>query len=522
MESTPERIRRLINEGYTNDEFAADVFKKLKSGKQEFHKRINLSEAKIHEGWLYYKDCLYVPAGTDNIRTLIIQTAHDQPLCGHPGKNKMFELLHRSYFWPTMAKDIDTFRKACQGCKRDNPSRLLRSGLLKPLPVPQHRWKDLSIDFIGPLPVTKEGGFDAIMVVVDRLSKEKVIVECMTTMTSAELAKILVKYVFCIHGLPDSIVSDRGPQFVSALWSAVCHRLRILINLSTAHHPESDGQTERANQDVARFLRVFVNINQDDWNEWLPMCQFALNTTISSTTGVTPFFANNAYHPRMNFDAPKSPPAGASSAILTATLAGNEYVKKMEDITQILRENMRAAQETQERNANKKKRPSPLYHVGDMVYLSSKNIVSERPSHKLDHRYYGPFKILSVHSHHCRLDLPHEMALIHPGKNYDMIIPGDGEGLPGQTNPPPPSIGIDISGEQLWGVETILDSRRISQQFEYKVRWRGYDSSHDSWEPLSHVVHATASTREFHASHPRAKKPTKAEIQKAKRPATTI
>lgn len=512
-ESTPEKIRRLLTAAYLDDAFFEEISEKLGSDSVQSSRIINLSEAKVHEGWLYYRDRLYVPLGNDNIRTFLIQTIHDQPLTGHPGKNKMFELVTRSYWWPTLWKDIDTFRRACHGCHRDNPSRLLKSGLLKPLPVPSHRWKDLSIDFIGPLPVTKEGDFDAIVVVVDRLSKDKVIVECNTTVDSAQLAKLLVRHVFCLHGLPDTIVSDRGPQFISALWSAVCHRLRIRINLSTAHHPESDGQTERANQDVERFLRAFVNVNQDDWNEWLPMCQFALSTTVNSTTGVTPFFANNAYHPRMDFDAPKVARADASATVLAGNFAGNEYVRKMEEITQVLKDNMRAAQETHERNANKKRRPSPLYRVGDMVYLSSKNIVSERPSHKLDHRYHGPFKVLSVHSHHCRLDLPHEMALIHHSRNYDMIIPGHGDGMPGQTNPPPPPIGVSVAGDELWGIETLLDSRRTKDGFDYLVRWRGYDSSHDSWEPLANVVDAVAATRPFHASKPRAKKPTKMEIK---------
>ena len=516
-ESTAEKITRMLNAAYVDDPFFKEIEEKLKSTTLQRSKVIQLSQAKIHEGWLYYRDRLYVPLGDDNLRTFIIQTAHDQPLTGHPGQNKIFELLSRSYWWESLHLDIKKFRKACQGCKRDTISRHLRSGLLKPLPIPNHRWRDISIDFIGPLPVTKEGGFDAIMVVVDRLSKEKVIIECNTTMDSAQLARLLVRHVFCLHGLPDSIVSDRGPQFVSALWAAVCYRLRITIRLSTPHHPESDGQTERANQDIERFLRAFVNTNQDDWNEWLPMCQFALNTTVSSTTGVTPFFANNAYHPRMDFDSPRPPPPDASTTVLASNLAGNEYVKKMEEITQLLKENMRAAQESQERNANKKRTPSPLYRVNDMVYLSSKHFVSERPSHKLDHKFYGPFKVLSVHSHHCRLDLPHQMAKAHHSRNFDMIIPGNEKGMPGQTNPPPPPIAVTISGEDLWAIEEVLASRRDNRGFQYKVRWRGYDSSSDTWEPLANVIDAVLATRPFHTSHPRSKKPTKEEKEAAKR-----
>ena len=158
------------------------------------------------------------------------------------------------------------------------------------------------MDFIVGLPQAQ--GSNAICTIIDRLSKERHYVPCTATDkgTSTEAtAEILIGWVFRIHSLLSSIILDRGPQFMSAVWKSFCTRLGISSNLSIAYHPEIDGQTERANQDVARFLRTFYSYNQDKWLSLLLIAEFADNNTVLSTIKITSFFANKGFHPRISF-----------------------------------------------------------------------------------------------------------------------------------------------------------------------------------------------------------------------------
>jgi hypothetical protein len=167
---------------------------------------------------------------------------------------------------------------------------------LKPLPVPLQRWKDLSIDFIGPIKPTARG-FNAIMVVVDRLSKDQHFTPCNTSMGAYDLGRLFVRDVWKLHGLPNSIISDRDSLFVSEFWKAVCHRLRINVKLSTAYHQETDGQTEVANAFLKQYLRQYVNFAQDDWDEWLPLAEFAARNVVSKSIGLSLFFCKRRFPP---------------------------------------------------------------------------------------------------------------------------------------------------------------------------------------------------------------------------------
>ncbi|MDA4132955.1 MAG: DDE-type integrase/transposase/recombinase, partial [Thaumarchaeota archaeon] len=158
-----------------------------------------------------------------------------------------------------------------------------RRGLLKPLPVPERPWADLSADFITGLPPAKGTGATTILVVTDRLSKN-VVYEAMIGIKSEETAEALLHAVCRHHGLPKSLVSDRGPQFVSRLWSRLCELLGIERRLSTAFQPETDGSTERANQELERYLRAFATYAQDDWEKLLPAAMMATNNKPSATT----------------------------------------------------------------------------------------------------------------------------------------------------------------------------------------------------------------------------------------------
>ena len=156
------------------------------------------------------------------------------------------------------------------------------------------------MDFIEGLPDSE--GFDCILVVVDRLTKMAIFIPTHKDTTSPELAFIFLKHVFAKHGVPADIVSDRGKNFVSRFWSSPCNLLKVKSNLSTAYHPKTDGQTERVNQILETYLRIYINYQQDDWIPLLPLAEFAYNNATHTATGVSPFFANKGFNPQLDID----------------------------------------------------------------------------------------------------------------------------------------------------------------------------------------------------------------------------
>ena len=514
------KITRLLEEGYAtelqqeNSTWSRCYMELTKPEGIPRLPDISLSECKVEGNRLYFRDRLYVP--DNGLRPLLLQLAHDLPESGHPGKNKLYDLLAREYWWPHISGDVNTFTRNCHGCIRNKTSRLRYQGALKPLPIPAQRWRNISVDFIGPL--VPSNGYDTIMVVVDRLSKMRHIIGVHSQMTASELAKLFTKEVWKHHGLPDSIVSDRGSLFVAELWKAICHRLRISNDLSTSFHPETDGQTENANAVLEQYLRHYVDYTQEDWEDWLPLAEYAANNAVSSSTGVSPFFANKGFHPKMSFGPPRPISSSASTYLREQNSQANDFVQKMEEILDILRTNLRAAQAKYEASANANRSAAPAYRVGDQVFLDSRNITTDRPMKKLDNKWLGPFQIVKAWSHHYELDLPFEMQKLHPKFHTNLLRPAPTDPLPGQVNPPPPPIGIDENGEKLWAIDAILDSRREGSKFEYLVLWRGYEGE-TSWEPLYTMYTARGSTSEFHKRYPDKPTPTKTELNKAKKEA---
>ena len=244
-----------LDAAYANDPLAREVIQALRNGDRQC-RRLSLAECRESAGRLHYQGRLYIPADPA-LHLQVIRSRHDAPAAGHPRREKTFELLSREYYWPLMRKDVERYVANCHTCRRIKPRRHALHGTLFPLPVPDHPWRDISIDFVVGLPESE--GYNAIWVVVDRLSKQRHFVPCSASIDAAGLANLFIRHVFRLHGLPDSITSDRGPQFASHFWTHLCHCLGIQPRLSTAFHPETDGQTERINAAMEEHLRAYVN-----------------------------------------------------------------------------------------------------------------------------------------------------------------------------------------------------------------------------------------------------------------------
>lgn len=438
------------------------------------------------DGLLYYKGLLYVPEGP--LRLQVLQARHDLPAAGHFGFNKTMELLSRDFWWPQMWKTVKDYTKTCDVCSRSKVPRHRPYGLLQPLSVPKRPWSSISMDFITDLPNSK--GFDAILVVVDRLTKMAHFMACKKTVTGEQTAKLFIDNIYKSHGLPEDIISDRGTQFTSSFWRSLFKILGVQIKLSTAFHPQTDGQTERVNQVLEQYLRCTVNYHQDDWMELLPLAEFAYNNTTHGSTQQTPFFANYGYHPRFDhfdFGTIQNP-------------AAEDLARRISEIHKEVRDQLHGAQANQKRNADKYRKEHPRICVGDKVWLLKRNIKTRRPCDKLDYRRLGPFVVeKQINEVAYRLTLPASMR-IHPVFHVSLLEPYTTSVLPGRTQVPPPPIEID--GEEEWEVSEILDSRLVRGKLEYLVHWEGYDVSERSWEPVINLQNAPEMVEIFHRQYP--------------------
>ncbi|KAF1323549.1 reverse transcriptase, partial [Globisporangium splendens] len=270
----------------------------------------------MHNELLYYTvdegdPARIVVPNDEGLRHRLLYEYHDGPSSGHLGREKTFLSLSRDYYWPHMYKWVRKYVRTCEVCQRAKPRAPLRS-----LAVPQDSWKSVSMDFIFGLPRDKHGR-NGILVFVDRFSKMVHLTPVSDKISAEMTAKVFVDVVFRLHGLPSEIVSDRDTRFTSRFWRTLFGILDAKLSMSTAAHPETDGQTERVNRVLEDVLRSYAT-SFGEWSEFLPLAEFALNNSTHVSTGHTPFNVNYGLHPRV--------PASLVGEV--STLSGGETMAK--------------------------------------------------------------------------------------------------------------------------------------------------------------------------------------------------
>jgi hypothetical protein len=448
----------------------------------------SLTNWEIRDGLTFYRGRIYIPKVSD-LRKQIVCSCHDSLPTGHPGQRATLELVNQLYWWPGMTAFVNKYVTGCDTCQRCKPARHPRS-TLQPHDVPEGPWQTVSVGLVTGLP--QVGRYDAVVVYIDHYSKQVHVIPTTSDVDAEGIADIHYKEIFRLHGIPTKIVSDRGPQFAAQLMKALYQKLGITHALTTAYHPQSNGQTERANQEVEQHLRLFANSRHDDWVTFLPTAKFVLNSHMHSAHHMAPFEIMYGYRP--DFTVPVGPP--------TKFPALNSRL-------QLLRETHKEAEAAlrMEKHAMKEifeadKPPPHIFHPGQKVWLSSKDINTSYPSRKLTPQQLGPYEVTErTGDLTYRLLLPPSMRQ-HPVFHVDRLSPWRGNEVNGRTPPPPQP--IQVNNELEYEVEHILDSHKYRNQFQYLVKWKGYDPGHNSWEPAAHLTHSQQLIDTFHAAHPSA------------------
>ncbi|KAE8963735.1 hypothetical protein PR001_g29279, partial [Phytophthora rubi] len=438
-------LYELIREAYADDDDLAGLVEALSAPNMAVEltarQRSRLHRYSVVEGLLYYQvdggdEPRIVVPNDEDLRHRVLYEAHDTPLSGHLGREKTYMSVARNFWWPHMYKWVRKYVQTCETCQRVKPAPSASAPLMS-LPVPADCWRSVSMDFIFELPADARG-HTGILVFVCRLSKMVRLAAVRKSVTAPQAAQLFVDNVFRNHGLPEAFVSDRDPRFVSHFWQHLFRLLGTRLDMSTADHPQTDGQTERVNRVLEDILRSVCAAEPTKWSVLLPQVEFALNNAVHSSTGFTPFYVNGLRHPRTPLTLPPASSLGGGGANaddprglkgLRTSVKRNllSFIETGEAVRQRVRDAMAAAQDTQKEQSDRQGRKNTqVFKLGDQVLLNAKNLptqaVSAVGSTKLRPRFVGPFTVIGVHGHAYTLDLPSSMAT-HPTFYVGLLKP---------------------------------------------------------------------------------------------------
>ncbi|GKB51033.1 ty3-gypsy retrotransposon protein [Tanacetum coccineum] len=386
------------------------------------------------------------PESRDLISKLLVEF-HSSTLGGHAGFLRTYARIATYFFWPGMRRDIHDYIRSCQICQRAKTSQLHPAGLLSPLPIPNQVWEDVAMDFITCLPNS--------------------------------LATLFVQTIVKLHGIPRSIVSDRDKIFTSSFWSHIFKLQGTSLNMSSAYHPQSDGQSEVLNKCLELYLRFFVFDNPKAWIDFLPWAEFWYNTAFQTSIGVTPFKVVYG----------RDPPSVITDSFYDDTPDDViEQLKKRDALLAQLKINLGRAQARMKKYADKK-RCELSFAIGDYVFVKlqpyRQHSVKLQQNQKLGMRYFGPFQVLQqIGPVAYKLDLP-ATSRIHPVFHVSFLKPCVGE--PSAQYIPLPLLSTP-EGPLVYPTQ-ILDSRKVKVKDEWDievlVQWDGRaEHTWESWNRL--------------------------------------
>lgn len=493
-------VEKQIQAGYKSDPWFASV-----------RNHRNLTH---RNGLWWHKDrptAVVVP-DLPELKHRLLREAHDAPYSGHCGRSKTLKALQPYYWWPKMVDEVSDYIRQCELCQRNKALTRAPAGLLHPIPKPDRPWQHIGTDFITGLPLTSRN-FDTIIVFVDHATKLVHFVPTSESCTAAEYARAFVDHIFKLHGLPQAVFSDRGSIFVSNFWSEVCKLLGTTQRLSTSFHPQTGGQHERMNRVLEEMLRHYVSADHSDWDLHLSLAEFAINNSVSASTGYSPFFLNQGWEPVTPLSAeihrnPDKSPAGihAQGDRVPAAL---RFVTDLHERMAKAKRLIQGAQDRQKAYADQGRREL-IFEIGDKVLLSTKYInlkTGTTAVNKLLPQWIGPFEVLAaVGSVAYKLQLPSSLP-IHNVFHVSLLKPYHPSG---SVQPPMPLLLVENASEGIFEVDAILAHRvrryrgnHVKRQF--LIKWKGYGPDENSWVPEENLTGCQETLDQYlreHVHHP--------------------
>ncbi|XP_057459254.1 uncharacterized protein LOC130749915 [Actinidia eriantha] len=381
-----------------------------------FRARVTSDEAM--DGWTFspdsglrYRSRPFVPLA---IRDDVLRDFHHSRLAVHPGGTKMYHDLRRQYWWKGMKRAVADFVSTCLTCQQVKAEHQRPAGLLQPLEIPEWKWEHITMDFVTALPRSQRQ-HDAVWVIVDRLTKSAHFLPIRMTDSVDVLGRLYVREIVKLHGVPVSIISDRDPRFVSRFWQSLQAAMGTQLLLSTAFHPQTDGQSERTIQTLEDMLRACVVDFRGNWEDHLPLVEFAYNNSYQASIQMAPFEAL--------YGRPCRSPL-CWTEVGEASIFGPDLVQETTEKIKVIRKRLVTAQSRQKCYADRHRRPLS-FSVGDHVFLKispRRGLMRFGKSGKLSPRFIGPFQILDKAGEVAyRLALPPQLSGVHPVFHVSML-----------------------------------------------------------------------------------------------------
>jgi hypothetical protein len=479
-----------IRDAYVRDPFAMRLAWNWKKGTKAVVKR--QSNYSLRDGLIWYREKrIYIPADI-NLKAKIMHECHDNKLAAHMGVEKTRRLVQEKYFWHRLYAEVKDYVDTCVTCQRIKQTTQSKAGLMQPHHVPGRKWETVTLDFITELP--KSRGFDAILTVTDKLCKRVHLIPTHTTATAADTADLFFDVVVRHHGVPTKIISDRDVRFTSLFWRALWRKCGTKLNMSTSHHPETDGQSERTNKTAEQGVRAYANAQQNDWVDSLMWLEIAINNAVNDSTGFTPFFLEygheiNLPHTLIN-DTDQQQPSrihGEEEKKEDRNARVEEFAVYIRTVLEKAKKNMEKASAEQKKYADRKRR-DVSYNVGDMVLLDSSKIRLKVKGGKFADQRIGPYKIVKrVGEVAYQLELPAHWKIhntFHVSKlqpyKVSKVWPEREE-----YHRPPPEL-TDEDGD-IYEVKQIVGERMLRGKLHYVVEWVGYPPEDATLEVASQV-----------------------------------
>jgi hypothetical protein len=427
----------------------------------------------LQQGLIRYKNRIWLGSNA-SLQKKVISALHDSPVGGHSGAPVTFQKVSKLFFWPGMRASILDYVRHCSTCSQAKPDRSKYPGLLQPLPVPHSAWEIISMDFVEGLPLS--GQANAIWVVVDKYSKFAHFIPLRHPFSATTIATMFLDHIYKLHGLPQSIISDRDRIFTSKFWQSLFKMAGIQLRMSSSYHPQTDGQTERVNQCLETFLRCFVHACPSRWVRWLPLAEYWYNTSTHSALGRTPFEVLYGHPPRH---------LGIDPSAATPVPDLHQWLEERELMQDLVRLHLQRAQERMRRQADKN-RSERTFSPGDLVFLKLQpyvqSSVARRAHHKLSFKFFGPFRVLErIGQVAYKLALP-EGSAVHPIFHVSQLKSSSGNH----------TVSTDVPSElTVFQVpEKILQRRWTSGDHPVEqvfIKWSHMPASLATWENATHL-----------------------------------